>query len=64
MGIPVPNENRNSVQFFLDDDEAAVLYDMTKVEARSAAAKSIVVKAIDAYRKSIADLCTKNSKKD
>lgn len=54
MGIPVPNENRNSVQFFLDDDEAAVLRDITKVDALSPAAKSIVRKAIDEYRKSIA----------
>ena len=49
-----PNENRNSVQFFLDDDEAAVLRDITKVDALSPAAKSIVRKAIDEYRKAIA----------
>lgn len=48
--------SKNSCQFFLDDEEAKVVRHITKVDALSTAAKSIVRKAIETYRrKSIAN---------
>ena len=41
--------SKNSCQFFLSDEEATVVRNITKVDALSTAAKSIVRKAIDAY---------------
>lgn len=49
LTLPMNIISKNSCQFFLSDEEAMVVRNITKVDALSTAAKSIVRKAIDAY---------------
>lgn len=44
-----PEEKKTSVQFFVDDEEAAAIRDITKVDALGPASLSIVRKAIEAH---------------
>lgn len=42
-------ENRNACQFFVTDDEAAAIRDITKVDALGPAALSIIRKVIEEH---------------
>lgn len=49
MNTPTTS-NENSVQFKLDDEEAAAVRDITKVDALATACKVIIRKAIEAKK--------------